>query len=382
MKRVYDFLRLRWVMIAISLVLIAGGLVGYFVRGGFNLGIDFTSGLVEQVQIRPGSREVGIAEVRTALAGIEGLSIQAIGPAGTQQFMIKVLAPSDDDSFQERTESRILALLSEAFGADNVVVQQSDFVGPRYAGELGTQTISILAVALALILIYTAFRFRIIYAGAAVLCLVHDALIMLGVIAVFRVEVTTSTVAAILTIIGYSLNDTIIIFDRVRENRSLMRDSDLGTIINTSISQSLNRTILTSLTTLLAIVTIYIVGTGDIQNFAFNLIIGIVVGTYSTVFIASPIALEWTRAMGRSRKRRDIQRFGKPAGAGVAPPTGSRQVEGTRAPAEQAASREAPAPEEDEGAVAPERPRAAPRHEGPVQVTRVQPSRKKKKKHR
>jgi preprotein translocase subunit SecF len=381
MKRVYDFLRLRWVMIAISLVLILGGVAGYFVRGGFNLGIDFTAGLVQQVQIRPGSQEVAIADARAALADIEGPSIQAVGPAGSQQFMIKVLAPSDDDSFQVRMEVRIVALLSEAFGADNVVIQQSDFVGPRYAGELGTQTISIVAVALALILIYTAFRFRIIYATAAVLCLVHDTLLMLGVIAVFRLEVTTSTIAAILTIIGYSLNDTIIIFDRVRENRGLMRDSKLVTIINTSISQSLSRTILTSVTTLLAIVTVYVLGSGDIKNFAFNLIIGIVIGTYSTVFIASPIALEWTRAVERRRTRRDIQRYGKPAGAGAAAigaaGAGSRQPEGAAAQVSRFGEAEGP---EGQAADAPARPPEPTRGGGPVQVTRVQPTRKKKKK--
>ena len=387
MTRVYDFLRLRWVMMAVSLVLIVGGVAGYFVRGGMNLGIDFTSGLVQQVQVQPGDREVSIGDVRAALEGLEGLSIQSVGPAESRQFMIKVLAPGEDPSFQERVEARILNQLSGAFGPDSVTVLQSDFVGPRYAGELATQTLSILAVALLLILIYTAFRFRIIYAGAAVLCLVHDTLIMLGVIAVFRLEVTTTTVAAILTIIGYSLNDTIIIFDRVRENRSLMRDSDLGKIINTSISQSLSRTILTSMTTLLAIVTVYVLGSGDIKNFALNLMIGILVGTYSTVFIASPIALEWTRYGDRRRKRRDVERYGKPAGAGV----GAREPERVGAPAASprrsepgvpAAGREAgiPAAGSRDAELPEERAPAAAHQGGTVPVTRVQPSRKKKKK--
>jgi preprotein translocase subunit SecF len=223
--------------------------------------------------------------------------------------------------------------------------------------------VSIVLVAMLLILIYTTFRFKIRYATAAVLCLIHDTLIMMGVIAVFRLEVTTITVAAIMTIIGYSLNDTIVIFDRVRENQELMRDSDLAVILNTSITQSMGRTLLTSLTTLLAVATIFIFGTGDIKNFALSLMVGVVVGTYSTVFIASPVVLGWSRLVDRRRKRRDIQMYGRQAAIPVA-----------QARREEAVAEAAGTEEKQVARTEPAGPKA------PVKVTRVQPSRKKKKK--
>jgi preprotein translocase subunit SecF len=260
-------------------------------------------------------------------------------------------------------EDQLLQLLGETFGEENLEIQSSDFVGPRYSRELAGQTVSIVLVAMLLILIYTTFRFKIRYATAAVLCLIHDTLIMMGVIVVFRLEVTTVTVAAIMTIIGYSLNDTIVIFDRVRENQELMRDSDLAVILNTSITQSMGRTLLTSLTTLLAVATIFIFGTGDIKNFALSLMVGVVVGTYSTVFIASPIVLGWTRLSNRRRKRRDIQMYGRQ----------------TAIPADQARREEEAAQAAATGVKEIDNKEAA-GPKAPVKVTRVQPSRKKKKK--
>ena len=366
MRKPINFLGLRFLMITISLLLITAGVAGYFIRGGLNFGIDFTAGLVQQIRIDPAAVSVDIAEVRDALSEIEGVDLQVIGPPASQQFSVKVIAPAEDRSFQNRMENRLSELLGEAFGLENLEIQASDFVGPRYSRELAGQTVSIVLVAMLLILIYTTFRFKIRYATAAVLCLIHDTLIMMGVIAVFRLEVTTVTIAAIMTIIGYSLNDTIVIFDRVRENQELMRDSDLAVILNTSITQSMSRTLLTSLTTLLAVATIFIFGTGDIKNFALSLMVGVVVGTYSTVFIASPVVLGWSRLVDRRRKRRDIQLYGRQA---AIPAAQARREE-----AASEASERAPAEERDTASKEPARPKA------PVRVTRVQPTRKKKKK--
>jgi preprotein translocase subunit SecF len=176
---------------------------------------------------------------------------------------------------------------------------------------LATQTISILLVAVILILIYAAFRFKFVYGMAAVLCLFHDALFMLAVTALFRLEFTTTTVAAVLTIIGYSINDTIVIFDRVRENRGLMRDANLATLLNTSITQTLGRTLLTGFTVFLSIIALVVVGRGDIRNFALLLVVGIVEGAYSTIFIASPIVYMWTRANEKRRKAKDLAKYGQ-----------------------------------------------------------------------
>jgi len=374
MKRPIDFLKLRFIMITISLLLIAAGVAGYFVRGGLNFGIDFTAGLVEQMRIDPAAVRVDIADVRDALSEIDGVSLQVVGPPAQQQFTVKVIAPREDPGFQNRMEDRLSALLGEAFGPENLEIQSSDFVGPRYSRELAGQTVSIVLVAMLLILIYTAFRFKIRYAIAAVLCLVHDTLVMMGVIAIFQLEMTTITIAAIMTIIGYSLNDTIVIFDRVRENQELMRDSDLAVILNTSITQSMSRTLLTSLTTLLAVATIFIFGTGDIKNFALNLMVGVVVGTYSTIFIASPIVLGWTRAVDRRRKRRDIQMYGRQA----AVPAAQARREEAAAAASEPASEPASEAAGTEAKVIARQEAAGPK--APVKVTRVQPSRKKKKK--
>ncbi len=369
MKRVINFLKLRLLMIVISLLLIAAGIAGYFIRGGLNFGIDYAAGLVQQIKIDPYAEQVEIADLRNALSEIEGVSLQVVGRPSEQQFTVKVIAPEEDPGFQNRMEANLAELLGDAFGLENVEVQASDFVGPRYSKELAGQTVSIVLVAMLLILIYTAFRFRISYATAAVLCLVHDTLIMMGVIAVFQLEVTTTTIAAVMTIIGYSLNDTIVIFDRVRENRTLMRDADLAVILNTSITQSMSRTLLTSLTTLLAVATIFIFGTGDIKNFALSLMVGVVVGTYSTIFIASPIVLGWSRLVDRRRKRRDVQRYGRQAAAPASPSPVQREQASPREIAQQESGPEAPQEQAREAG-----PRA------PVDVTRVQPSRKKKKK--
>ncbi len=373
MKRVINFLKFRFIMIAVSLLLIGAGIVGYFVRGGLNFGIDYTAGLVQQIKIDPAAEQVEIADMRDALVEIEGLYLQVAGRPDDQQFMVKVIAPQEDAEFRIRMEDKIFELLGDAFGAENVEVQSSDFVGPRYSRELVGQTVSIVMVAMLLILIYTAFRFRISYATAAVLCLVHDTLIMMGVIVVFQLEMTTTTIAAIMTIIGYSLNDTIVIFDRVRENRTLMRDADLAVILNTSITQSMGRTLLTSLTTLLAVVMIFIFGTGDIKNFALSLIIGVVVGTYSTIFIASPIALGWTRAVEKRRKKRDFELYGRQAAAQASPQLTEEAQTAVVPP-----QAEAPTVSERQEAVPASQSESGPK--APVQVTRVQPTHKKKKK--
>ena len=154
------------------------------------------------------------------------------------------------------------------------------------------------------------FRFPFVYGVAAVGALVHDALIMLGFAAVFRVEIDAATIAAILTILGYSINDTIVIFDRVRENQNLMRESSLETLLDASVTQTLGRTIITSGATMMAVLALFLLTSGSMKNFGLLMIVGIVEGTYSTIFIASPIVLEWETVMSRRRKRRELVKYG------------------------------------------------------------------------
>ncbi len=251
-----------------------------------------------------------MADVRSTLSSLGQFDLQAVGRPANQEFIARMEAKSEDPEFQTRTEGAVLKLLGDKYGADQVILKRTDFVGPRLSGSLARQSVWLILVALVLIQIYMAFRFKLVYAVAAVLALVHDALIMLAFAAVFRLEVDAGTIAAILTILGYSINDTIVIFDRVRENQPLMRGASIETILDTSVTQTLGRTIITSGATFLTVFSLFLLTSGSMKNFALAMIVGIVEGTYSTVFIASPIVLEWEKMRDRRRKRREREKYG------------------------------------------------------------------------
>jgi len=227
-----------------------------------------------------------------------------------QEFIARFGATSDEAGFQTTMEAKVLAALHAAYGDDQVILKSTDFVGPRLAQTLGSQAIWLIVIALLAIMAYMMLRFQFIYSLAAVLALVHDAAIMLTFAAVFRVEIDSATIAAILTILGYSINDTIVIFDRVRENKNLMRESSLETLLDASITQTLGRTIITSGATMMAVLALFLLTSGSMKNFGLLMIVGIIEGTYSTVFIASPIVLEWETLMSRRRKRRELEKYG------------------------------------------------------------------------
>jgi preprotein translocase subunit SecF len=314
--KVVQFLKHRFVFITISVICIIGGLTMTVVRGGFNLGLDFQAGISQTVEIVPGSVAAPIDMVRTALRGIDGSQIQVVGNPENQEYTIKVKQQGESSSFQEDMTKTIISSLDTAFGAGNVKTLKTEYVGPRFSADLASQAAFLTIFALVLILLYSWFRFKLGYAVAAIVATLHDTFFMIGVIGAFQLEVSTATVAAVLTIIGYSLNDTIVIFDRIRENTGLMRESSFPVVINSSLTQTLGRTIITSMTTLLAVVSLFIFGTGDVQGFALNMIIGVVVGTYSSIFIASPVLLGWTNKAGRMKKVREAKRSGitiKPA---------------------------------------------------------------------
>jgi preprotein translocase subunit SecF len=255
-------------------------------------------------------QKIAITDVRAALAPLDKFDLQTAGSAGNQEFMARVQTNTEDSSFLTTTQSRVRELLGAKFGADQVILKQTDFVGPRVSQALGTQSIWLVLIAVVLILIYMMFRFPPIYAVAAVLALVHDALIMLTYNSVFRIEMDAGTIAAILTILGYSINDTIVIFDRVRENSKLMRGASLELMLDTSVSQTLGRTVITSGATLLTVLSLFFLTTGSMHIFSLNMLVGIIEGSYSTIFIASPIVLEWEKWMDKRRKRREKEKFG------------------------------------------------------------------------
>jgi preprotein translocase subunit SecF len=333
------------------------------------VGLNFPVTLTEDpvaLNVVPASPEeatVDLERLRGILGAVGVNQIQNVGAPEAQEFLVRMEADPENEEFSQEASDQILTALQNEFGADQVIVKQSDFVGPRLSVSLAEQTFFLTSVALVLILAYTWFRFRLRYAVSAIAALVHDTVFMLGVIGSLQLEVSTATIAAVLTIIGYSLNDTIVIFDRVRENMALLKEEDFRTVVDTSITQSLARTLITSLTTLLAVVAIYIFATGPIQTFALNMIIGILIGTYSTIFVASPILLAWTRAAAKGRRGQEARAY---AGTGKA----RRTPEAEPAPVGADEAKPTPSRSEDRK---------------PVEVTRVQrrtnvPRSKRKKK--
>ncbi len=250
---------------------------------------------------------VTIAQVRDALSEITEPEVQVVSEPYLQEFLIRTADPEGFD--REKYEGQITSLLEERFGNDTIVVKQSDYVGASFSKTLAQQSYSLVLLAIVLILIYIWVRFKLGYAVSSISALVHDVAIMLGFIGTVQLEVSTTTIAAVLTIIGYSLNDTIVVFDRVRENEGLLQGRKFEEIINTSITQSLSRTLITSATTMLAVLALYFFGTGPIEEFALALIVGIIIGTYSSIYMASPVLLAWRN---RSDKRKRVKQ-GVPA---------------------------------------------------------------------
>jgi preprotein translocase subunit SecF len=311
-----------------------------------------------------------LADVRATLDPVGKHDLQVVGAAENQEFIARFEATSEAADFQTTTEAKVIAALHAAYGEDQVILKSTDFVGPRLAQSLGSQAVWLIVIALLAIMAYMMLRFQFVYSLAAVLALVHDAMVMLSFAAVFRVEIDSATIAAILTILGYSINDTIVIFDRVRENRNLMRESSLETLLDASITQTLGRTIITSGATMMAVLALFLLTSGSMKNFGLLMIVGIIEGTYSTVFIASPVVLEWENAMSRRRKRRELEKFGIRDHTKPAPVEEPEVEEETDADDVVAATGATPAPYPAAAAIEPATAPAAP----PATVPNAEPS--------
>lgn len=222
--------------------------------------------------------EVDLAQVQTAIAGIEGAKAKPYAEDNTFQIELTGLS------------SKIEAIMEDAF-AGREFDRSIDSVGPKVGADLRTQGLLAMGATLALILLYIAFRFDFVFAPGAILALVHDVALTLGLFTVLRLEVNLSMIGALLTIIGYSLNDTIVIYDRIRENMRRYRRTETEKLINDSINETLGRTLATSITTLLGIAALLVLGGPVIRNFAVAMCVGVIVGTYSTIFVASPSIL-------------------------------------------------------------------------------------------
>ncbi|MDR2071109.1 MAG: protein translocase subunit SecF [Treponema sp.] len=406
MKRNIRFSALFLPASILSVLLIAGGIAGYFAKGGFNLGVDFQAGLIQEVQFAPsafsltwsgqgnasvsfdrgnmylvisgagiegvthtfpyaqypgirnltgaiaavegigvttmasgdaqsvwlvqstqgnpllgtdpyivhylpaGSPEIPIEDVRISLQSLGTVSVQVLGEKAERRFMIRM----EDSEIEGEgiPAERIISTLERTFGNGGVAVTRSDYVGSRFSKQLTDQVGILMTLTLLLILIYASIRFKPQFAIGAVLAIAHDALIMVTFITWTRMEFNTTTIAAILTILGYSINDTIVIFDRIRETRRIYPDDSFVNILNRALTETLSRTIITTVTTMLAVLSLFIFTTGSMKDFALCLIVGMISGVYSTIFIASGMVYFWDKT---AKKRAAKKRF--PAAAVV-----------------------------------------------------------------
>jgi len=398
MKKTIRFSRFFLPAAVISIILTVSGIVGYFLKGGFNLGVDFQAGLIQEVQfapsafsltwsgtssaifsfdrgniyivisgagvenrtytfsfsdyrtigsltqamsaqleglgvqliarqdinpqwllfstqgnpylgsapyavhyLEPGSTIITIAQVREAMSGIgQTVSVQSLGQPSDRHFMIRV----EDKNDGRANSEQITGILESYFGAGTVAVLRSDYVGSRFSKDLTDQAGALMGLTLLLILIYASIRFKPQYAFGAVIAIIHDALVMVAFVVWTRMEFNTSTIAAILTILGYSINNTIVVFDRIRETRRIFPDDAFVDVLDRSLTDVLSRTIITTLTTMLAVVSLFIFATGSMKDFALALLVGLVSGAYTTTFISTGFVYLWEINKEKRQKRK------------------------------------------------------------------------------
>jgi len=345
-----DFIGRRKMAYLLSASLIVLTVLLLLFRGGPNYGVDFAGGIVIQVRF---SHPTTTDEIREALTSIamEGSLIQEFGEKGEFEYLIRV---SETDIELSGLSNSVKKSLESMFGEKNVEVRRVEMVGPKIGKDLRGKALFAIFYALLFMVIYISGRFeykwtmsiimatslalgvytisalgmsiiwliavalvitiglcwflRLEYALGAIIALFHDVIITIGAFALTNREVTLPVVAALLTIVGYSLNDTIVVFDRIRENYRRYRSRDFAEVINQSINETLSRTLLTSATTLIVVVSLFVLGGGVIHDFAFALLVGILVGTYSSIYVASPVLLIWRgqlweRGAGLNKKR-------------------------------------------------------------------------------
>jgi preprotein translocase subunit SecF len=299
----YDFIKWRWHAIALSAVIIIAGLA-YGITRGIPLGIDFSGGTIMIVKF---AQPVSDDQVRQALSSVSAEQvIQTYGDAAQNQKVIRLpqLIQEEGGSLDQNARAVFDALTKANLGQFEVISQ--DLVGPVIGADLQRRGIYAMLASIVGITIYIGLRFRFAFAIGAIAATFHDVLVAVAFLFFFGYDLSLNVVAAILTITGYSVNDTIVIFDRVRENlRSKRRDS-LEKVVNDSVNQTLSRTIITAGTTFLAVLALYLFGGEVLEAFAFTMLVGIISGTYSTVFIASSIAiiLSAKQAKGRTQSAR------------------------------------------------------------------------------
>jgi len=286
-----DFISKQKLTGLLSIVLIIAGIASLIMKGGPLLSIDFTGGTVAQIKFE---EPVELGQLRNILSdyGFKGAEIVEFG--SPDEVLIKTKFTGSSSEISEK----LTLALGKTF-----ILRKKESVGPKIGKELQSDALKAIGLALLLILIYITFRFDRYYALGSVMALIHDVLVTLGVFSLLDYEINLSIIAAFLTIVGYSLNDTIVVFDRIRENIPKFMKKTINDVVNISLNETLNRTVITSLTTMMVVVILFIWGGKVINLFAFALIVGVFIGTYSSLFVASPVMAYFEkRSAGPYRK--------------------------------------------------------------------------------
>ncbi|AXL34032.1 protein translocase subunit SecF [Campylobacter jejuni] len=298
-KKIYDFMRMRFTAISLSFILFFGSIYLLWDRG-LQYGIDFSGGTLVQLKYENAAPITQIREILENQGTFQNLSVTEFG--SNKEVTIRFLGSNDNVS--NDIGEHISTLLKDT---GKFEVRRADVVGPKVGDELRNKGLMAIAVSLIAILIYIALRFEWRFALAAIISEIHDVVITLGAISLFKIDVNLDTLAAVLTVLGYSLNDTIIIFDRIREGIKISKKTELAPIINESVSATLSRTVLTSGLTLATVVILYFFGGEMIQGFSLALIVGIIAGTLSSIFVASPTLL-WFKFSVLEFRNKEIEK--------------------------------------------------------------------------
>ena len=271
------FMSLKKIPVALSSILLVISLFSIIFKG-FNFGIDFSSGYIVQLKF---NQQISVLDIQNKFSqnNIDDVSVQLYG--SSKDILLKL---KDDKLFQQKN---INNYLNEIFSDNTFTISKLEYVGSQVGSELREKGEWAMLIALFSILIYVAMRFELIYGLGAITALIHDVIITLGIFSFFDLTFDLSVLAAVLAVIGYSLNDSIVVFDRIRENNIVLRKLSIVDVLDKSINQTLSRTLVTSLTTLLVIFSLLIFGGDAVRNFSIAMFIGIVVGTYSSIFVAS-----------------------------------------------------------------------------------------------
>ena len=282
-EKIYDFMSKRFAFLGLSSFLIIASIILLFTKG-LNFGIDFVGGTIVQVKYE---QAAPINQIRDILKDTKYSNAVITEFGSSDEIIIRITGSSSDLTNDISDEMHKILVATGNFD-----IRRVDMVGAKVGGELREKGLMALGLSLIVMLVYVSYRFEWRFAIASILALAHDVTIAMGAISLFQVEVNLDILAAILTLLGYSINDTIIVFDRIRENLQTTKDTVLANVINFSVSKTLSRTTLTSLTTLFVVTTLLLFGGEIIYGFSFTLFVGIIVGTYSSIFVAATFLIQ------------------------------------------------------------------------------------------